>query len=560
MNQFKRIFESLSWKQILSILILAGSVAAGLSAFSRWNRERDFRPLYSELSPEDAASVLAKVRESGSDFRLSDNGSSVLVPSSKVAELRLQMAAAGVPKSGRIGYELFDKTNFGASDFTEQVNYHRALEGELERSVMSLAEVEQARVHITLAKDSVFLDARQPAKASVLVKLRGSAQLSAQNVAAICQLTASAVDGLAPEAVSVVDTRGNLLNRARRTGSNDDSQNSEASLDYRQKVEHDLVAKINGTLEPLLGSDKFRASVSVDCDFTSADQSEETFDPARSVMVSSQKTEDISGGSTPAGIPGTASNLPNPPPRPANRSTGVTRRTENITYQSSHTVRHVRIPQGTVKRMSVSLLVDSLVRWEGSGPKAKRIVEPPSADKLKTIRDLVAGVIGFSADRGDQLVVETLPFESTVNPEQLPAGSPAAPAAPAAPPNWMDQALKSKYLAIGAGVGVAVLLTLFFLVFKLARRGGSAPSVEMAPQIASAQEGDDSFSKKIESQLAEQAALRQKQEAEALSALKLPSATKKAEVLTKHIAEQAKKDATPMAHVLRSWMSDGNNK
>ena len=380
--------------------------------------------------------MVAKVRESGSDFRLSDNGSAVLVPSGKVAELRLQLAAAGVPKSGRIGFELFDKTNFGASDFTEQVNYHRALEGELERSVMSLAEVEQARVHITFPKDSIFLESRQPAKASVLVKLRAGAQLSAQNVAAICQLTASAVDGLAPEAVSVVDMRGNLLNRARKPLSSDDAEPSEAALDYRQKIEHDLLAKMNSTLEPLLGADKFRATASVECDFTSADQSEETFDPNKSVMVTSQKTEDISGGSLAAGIPGTASNLPRPTSRPATGASGVTRRTENITYQSSHTVRHVRQPQGAVKRLSVSLLVDSDVRWEGSGAKAKRIVEPPSAEKLKAIHDLVAGVIGFSAERGDQLVVETLPFESTLNPEPL-LRHRAQPPLPQ-PVNWMD--------------------------------------------------------------------------------------------------------------------------
>jgi len=553
MDQLKRIFDTLSWKQMLSILILAGAVAAGLAAFSHWNRERDYRPLYSELSPEDAARVLAKVREAGSDFRLSDNGASVLVPSGKVAELRLQLAAAGVPKSGRIGFELFDKANFGASDFAEQVNYHRALEGELERSVMSLAEVEQARVHITLAKDSVFLESRQPAKASVLVKLRNGSQLSAQNVAAICQLTASAVEGLAPEAVSVVDTRGNLLNRARKSASDESGEPSEATLDYRQKVEHDVLAKVNGTLEPLLGADKFRATVSVDCDFTSAEQSEETFDPAKSVMVSSQKTEDISGGSTAGGVPGTPSNLPKPAARPTSGSTGVTRRTENITYQSSHTVRHVRMPQGTVKRMSVSLLVDSLVRLEGSGPKAKRIVEPPSPEKLKAIHDLVAGVIGFSAERGDQLVVETLPFETTLNPEQMPA---APPAAPPVAPSLLDQALKSKYLAAGAGVGIAILLTLIVLVFKLARRGAPTSSLEMAPQLPAAAGGGESFSQKIENQLAEQAALRQKQETDALNALKLPPVTKKAEVLTKHIADHAKKDSTAMAHVLRSWMSD----
>jgi flagellar M-ring protein FliF len=546
-----RLLNTLTWKQSLSIVIAAGLVVAALVAFSHWNQERDFRPLYSALSAEDAAAVLAKVRENGSEFRLSDSGTVVLVPSAKVAELRLQLAAAGVPKSGRIGFELFDKTNFGASDFAEQVNYHRALEGELERSVMSLAEVEQARVHITFPKESIFLESHQPAKASVLVKLRGGSQLSAQNVASICQLAASAVEGLAPEGVSVVDMRGNLLNRARKPSAPDDPEPSEASLDYRQKLEHDLIAKIDTALEPLLGSDKFRATASVECDFTSAEQSDETYDPNKSVMVTSQKTEDISTGGTAAGVPGTASNLPRPTSRPGAGSGGVTRRTENISYQSSHSVRHTRLPQGTMKRMSVALLVDSDVRWEGSGAKAKRIVEPPSAGKLKTIHDLVAGVIGFSAERGDQLIVETLPFEATLNPEPLtPATKPAAPALPAP---WFEQALKNKFVLIGAGIATAVLLALVVIVIRLMKRGGSQP-VEMAPQLPAGPSED--LNKQIENQLAEQAALRQKQEADALNALKLPPVTKKAEVLTKHIGEQAKKDSSSMAHVLRSWMSE----
>jgi flagellar M-ring protein FliF len=549
----KRLLNTLTWKQCLSIVIAAGAVVAVLVAFSRWNQERDFRPLYSALSPEDAGAVVAKVRESGSEFRLSENGTVVLVPSAKVAELRLQLAAAGIPKSGRIGFELFDKTNFGASDFAEQVNYHRALEGELERSVMSLAEVEQARVHITFPKESIFLESHQPAKASVLVKLRAGAQLSAQNVASICQLTASAVEGLVPEAVSVVDMRGNLLNKARQALSPDDPEPSEAAIDYRQKIERDLLGKINTTLEPLLGADKFRATASVECDFTSAEQSDESYDPSKSVMVTSQKTEDISGGTTATGVPGTASNLPRPTSRPGGASNAVSRRTENITYQSSHSVRHMRLPQGSVKKMSVALLVDSDVRTEGAGPKAKRIVEPPSADKLKVIHDLVAGVIGFSAERGDQLIVETMPFEATLNPEPV---SPASKPAPPPPPPWYEQALKNKFVLVGAGVAVAMLLTLLVAVFKLLRRS-PMESVEMAPQLAAAT--GETLNKRIENQLAEQAAVRQKQETDALNALKAPPVTKKAEVLTKHIGEQAKKDSTSMAHVLRSWMSEGKN-
>jgi flagellar M-ring protein FliF len=553
----KRLIDSLSWKQLVSIVLVAAGVIYGLTSLERWNRDRDFRPLYSSLSPEDAAAVLAKVKEGGTEFRLSDNGTSVLVPSAKVAEVRLQLAAAGIPKSGRIGYELFDKTNLGASDFAEQVNYHRALEGELERSVMSIAAVEQARVHITLAKESVFLESRQPAKASVLVKLRPGSQLTAQNVAAICQLTASAVDGLSPEAVSVVDMRGNLLNRARRTSTTDDPGPSGAALDYRQQIEHDLLTKINSTLEPLLGPDKFRATAAVECDFTSAEQSEESFDPSKSVMLTSQKTEDISGGAIPAGVPGTASSLPRPTSRPTTGSGGVTRRTENITYQSSHTVKHLKLPQGGIKKMSVALLVDSDVRWEGSGDKAKRIVQPPTPEKLKTIHDLVAGVIGFSTERGDQLVVESLPFESTLNPEPVTlAPRPTS----AAPVSQLDQLLKNKYVMIGAGAGVLVLVVLVVVAMKFVRFGKNRGAAEMDGQLGSgASASPMDLGKQIEATLAEQAALRQRQETEALNALKLPPVTKKAEVLTKHIAEQAKKDTAPMAHVLRAWMSEAKN-
>ena len=160
-------------------------------------------------------------------FRLSESGSTVLVPSAKLAEMRLEMAAAGLPKSGRIGFELFDKTNFGATEFVEHINYRRALEGELERTVMSLAEVEQARVHVTFPKESVYLESRQPAKASVVVHLKPGATLLPQNVIAIEHLVASAVEGLTPEAVSVLDVRGNLLSRVRAAAAADGAASSD---------------------------------------------------------------------------------------------------------------------------------------------------------------------------------------------------------------------------------------------------------------------------------------------------------------------------------------------
>jgi len=557
MDQIKQLIASLSLKQRVTIAVTAIAVIAGLLTLSHWNKERDFKPLYTGLAQEDAAAVLVKVREGGSEFRLSEGGSTVLVPAAKVAELRLQLAAAGVPKSGRIGFELFDKTNFGTSDFAEQVNYHRALEGELERSVMAISEVEQARIHITFPKDSIFSESKQAAKASVLVKLRPGAQLSAVNVQAICQLIASAVEGLAAEAVTVVDMRGNLLNRPRRTGSPDDPEPSEAALDYRQKLERDLLAKVNTTLEPLLGADKFRAGASVECDFTSGDQSEETFDPAKSVMVTSQKTEDISGGSVAAGVPGTSSNLPRPTSRPVSGGNGVARRTENVAYQSSRMVRHTRVPQGAIKRISVSLILDQRVRWEGTGAKAKRTFEPLTTEKIKSIHDIVAAAIGFTPDRGDRLVVESLPFESTLNsePPLAPAVNPTS--RPSANPwDWLP--VDKTILAIGAGAAVVVVLLLAGIrLFRGKRRVTEAIAGEL-PEGATAPGAGD-LGQRIEAQLAERALQKQKQETDVLNSLKLhPVTTKKAEVLSKHISEQAKKESIAMAQVVRTWMTDKN--
>ncbi len=560
MDQLKQLLARLTLTQKIVIGAVALLVIAGLFGLQHWNREKDFKPLYSALAQEDAAAVLAKVRESGTEFRLADGGSSVLVPSSKVAELRLQLAAAGVPRSGRIGYELFDKANFGASDFAEQVNYHRALEGELERSVMALAEVEQARVHITFPKESIFLESRQPAKASVLVKLRPGAALSPQNVTAICQLTASAVEGLQADAVSVVDMRGSLLSRPRRPASPDDVEPSQGALEYRQQIERDLLTKIDTTLEPLLGADKFRAGVSVECDFTSGEQSDETFDPSKSVMVTSQRTEDIAASTASSGVPGTQSNLPKPAPRPVSGTGGVTRRTENISYQSSRTVRHVKLPQGNLKRMSVSILVDHAVRWEGSGPKMKRIVEPPSPAKMKTIRDLVAGVVGLSPERGDQLVIETLPFEATLSPEPLVQAPP--PPAGNTPP-WLKNLMGNRLALIGAAAGAVIMLAVAAAAFLLFRRGKKRRA-EMAPQLGAGTpragvEGVQKAGDQMGAQLAEQIESSRRQEIEAIRALKLPQATtKKSEVLAKHIAEEAKKDATSMVSVLRNWINEAD--
>jgi flagellar M-ring protein FliF len=470
--------------------------------------------------------------------------------------MRLEMAAAGLPKSGRIGFELFDKTNFGATEFVEHINYRRALEGELERTVMSLAEVEQARVHVTFPKESVYLESRQPAKASVVVHLKPGATLLPQNVVAIEHLVASAVEGLTPEAVSVLDVRGNLLSRVRAAAGADGTGSSDRLLEIRQGIERDLVAKINSTLEPLLGANKFRAGASVDCDFSSGEQSEELFDPNRSVVVTSQKSEDSSTTGRAAGVPGTASNLPRPATPPATALAGTSRKTESVAYQSSRVVRRTKMPEGTVKRMSLSVLVDQEVHWEGQGAKMRRVIEQPSAERLKSIRDLVAAATGFSTPRGDQLIVESLPFESTLNLEPptaaLVAPKPSGTTIPLPP--WLSQALENRYITIGGAIAIAFLGMVIRRVFAkmLSRKGKVEAS---APPTLPSEDGsaDLALDAQRQSQLAEQAALQAQ-----LDAAALREATKKSAVLVKRLRENINKDATLSTHIVRSWLNEGS--
>ncbi|MEQ1947284.1 MAG: flagellar basal-body MS-ring/collar protein FliF [Bryobacteraceae bacterium] len=563
MDQLRKLFESFSWKQRIWLLAAAVAVGGGISWFSHWNQERDFKPLYSNLAPEDASALVAKLKEAAIEYRLGEGGSTILVPSARVSEARLSLAGQGLPKSGRIGFELFDKANFGASEFTEQVNYHRAVEGELERTVMSIREVEQARIHLTFAKESIYTEVRQPAKASVLLKLRAGSKLSLQNVAAICQLTASAVPELSPDQVSVVDSNGNLLNRPKRGGAADAM--NETALDYKKTIERDFQNKIAATLDPMLGSEHFRVSVSADIDTSSAEQEEETYDPQKSAMSSSQTSEDGNGQSSASGgVPGTASNLPRPASAPAAGAPAFTRKTSNVTYQNSRIIRRTKLPQGGVSKLAISVLVDHNVRFEG----AKRIVEAPSPEKLMVVHDLVAATSGFNMDRGDQLVVEAFPFESTVAvepPASPPATAPTSPLGNIPLPPWAQKLMGTKNFMVIAGIGAGAVLLLvglggFFFVRSRKKKKKFAAETSAAAleggKSKSALGTPEEIEKQFEARMVEHAALQAKHQAEELMKLKVPEvSTKKTDVLTKHIAEETKKDPMAMAQVVRSWLN-----
>ena len=492
MNQIQKLFASLSLPQKIGLGVVVLALAAGIPLFTKWQHESDFKPLFTNMAPEDAAAVVQKLKEGGIEHRLTENGSTVLVASEKVDDARLELAGAGLPKTGRIGFELFDKTNLGITDFGEKVNYRRALEGELERSIKAINTIETARVHITFPKDSVFLDSREPAKASVLVKLRVGATLDPQNVVAISNLVGSAVEGLSPDAVSVVDMRGTLLSKRKRAGDGADS--GDALLDYRHQVEKDLTAKVEGTLEPLLGEARFRVGVSADCDISTSEQTDETFDPTRSVMSTSQKTEDVSSSGMPGGVPGTPSNLPRSTIKPLGAgggSNGSSRRTESMAFETSRSVRQVKMPRGQIRRISAAVLLDQDFVWQGQGAQRKHVLTPPSPERIKAIHDIVAGVLGIQSERGDQVVIESLPFEQTLAEEETANAAAAAANAkggktPPLPP--YAKLLADRRVQICGGV--AILLLLLAVVFLLAR-GKKKAQVELQQAAAALPPGSE---------------------------------------------------------------------
>ncbi len=553
MRQWTKLLTALSVRQRVALVVVAVAVAAGLTAFSRWKHERDFAVLYTALEASDAGAVVARLKETGVDYRLSEDGRTVRVPSAKVAEVRLSMASAGVPRNGRIGFELFDQTNLGTTEFAEHINYGRALEGELERSIIYLTEVEQARVHVTFSKDSVFLESRQPAKGSVVLKLRPGARVTAQNVQAICHLVASAVEGLAPESVSVIDTAGSLLSRPRRASLSGEADPSDAMIEYQRGIERDLLAKIDSTLEPLLGPEKFRASVAVVCDFSSGEQSEETFDPTRSVMVASQRTEDVSGTATASGVPGTPSNLPRPTSRPGATQGGVARRTENISYQTSRVVRRIHLPVGAVKRISASVLVDHDIRWNGAGATARRVVEPPAPERLKSIEGILAASIGLDPARGDQLVVQSLPFDTTLRPEAL-APAPGVTPSTAPAPLWIDRVLGDwKFKIIAAGTGLLLMLLALWSLFAMKKRQKTEIDVPTSLPPANLKDRTTLKNGQASAQLGEPADAAESQ------TLELPPVhAKRSDILADRLREMVTNDPAASAQILRTWLIEKN--
>ncbi|MFN8009015.1 MAG: flagellar basal-body MS-ring/collar protein FliF [Terriglobia bacterium] len=415
-HQLKLLNDKLSINQKLSIFVLAAVVFAGMSVLIYFMNQEDYQTLYSNLSAEEASTVVNKLKELKVTYQLADAGRSVRVPAARVDELRIQLASEGLPQSGKIGFEIFDKTNLGMTEFLEKVSYKRALEGELSRTILSLKEIAEARVHLVLPKESLFQEKAEPTKASVVVKLNSGKQLNEGVVSGIVHLVASAVEGLSPENVTVLDSSGRLLSS--RHASSEEALSS-TQMELKTRAEKELTAKIINILEPVVGEGRVKADTSVVLDFNRSEQTEEKYDPQQNAIRSQQKNQEQSqpiASGTAAGVPGTTSNQANPAPNfiPLSGRLGssFSKQSETTNYEVSKVIRHTIEPVGDVKRLSVAVIVDDAVKTEpGSDGNPVKKTVPRSADDLKKIKDLVSAAIGIDTGRGDMLTVENVSFD-----------------------------------------------------------------------------------------------------------------------------------------------------
>lgn len=414
-SQFAEIWSRLEKSQRTTMVLLALLVLVAIGSFVYYMNRVEYEVLYRDLNPEDAQAIAVKLKEDKRDFLVQGTSILVAAPKADVDKLRLEVAGAGLARSGRVGYEIFDKNQFGLTDFTEQVNLQRALEGELARTISSLTEISEARVHLVLPKDSVFEDKRENAKASVVVRLKNGADLSKSSISGIKGVVAGAVPGLRTYNVSVVDDQGRLLSQSAESG---DQARSELESGIQEQLEHDMVSKVISILEPVVGKDKVHANASVDLDFNTTEQTEETFNPNPQAILSQQRTEErVGSAATESGVPGTQSNVSGSTSQQPGAAPERLRTNETTNYEVSKLVRHTVQPKGNVRRISVAVILDHKRAYsKGADGKVVTSYQPRTQAELDAYRDLVLAAVGFNKDRGDTVTLENVAFYTESRP------------------------------------------------------------------------------------------------------------------------------------------------
>ncbi|SAL70529.1 flagellar MS-ring protein [Caballeronia cordobensis] len=529
---------------IVAVAILV-MVVAGLVM---WSRQPDYRVLFSNLSDRDGGAIVAALQQGNIPYKLSDGGGAILVPGEQVHETRLRLASQGLPKSGSVGFELMDNQKFGISQFAEQINYQRALEGELERTIGSISSVKSARVHLAIPKPSVFVRDKELPTASVMVNLYPGRVLDEGQVVAIAHMVASGVADMPVKNVNIVDQDGNLLTSQSAANGLDASQ-----LKYVQQIEHNTQKRIDAILSPLFGAGNAHSQVSADIDFSKLEQTAESYGPNASpqnTAIRSQQSSESSetGGSSIGGVPGALSNQP---PQPASApvdaaasgaaataKTGPQNQRKDTTtnYEVDRTVRHYEQATGGIKRLSVAVVVNYEKKVDAKGNVT---MTPLAADKLAQVQQLVKDAMGFDEKRGDSVNVVNSAFSADLNvtPEAPWWRTPQMIA-------WGVQA--AKY----AGIGI-VGLFLYFSMVKPAMKRAFPPPPETAPTFAA----PDELSL-LDGPAAEGAKKLDEDKDAEVSLLGHESKKAKFDRNLDYARMVARQDARIVATVVKNWVSD----
>ena len=414
-SQFFNFVGSLPLSRKISIAFVLILTIAGFAFMFMWANQVDYQILFNNLSPEDAGSIVSKLTERQVPYKIEANGTIIMVPAEKVYELRLALAGDSLPGGGNVGFEIFDHTDFRTTKFVQELNYRRALQGELARTINKFKAVNSSRVFIALPKESLFVEDSKPASASIQLELRSS--LPASKLAAIVHLVASAVEGLEPGQVTIVDTKGRVVFKG---GGRDDTAAllSNAQLDYKSKVENEIRQNVQSMLVGIVGLGKAIVRVNADIDFNRITLNEEEYDPSTTAVRS--KRDIVESAQTKEGGVDTAQTVVDqrrgvvPPPTGAEDK--KTKSDVATNYEINKISRTILKPAGTIKRLSVAAVIDGTYRTEKlEDGTIKRNYIPRSGEELKKFEDIVKTAMGYNEDREDQVSVNSMPFSEGIS-------------------------------------------------------------------------------------------------------------------------------------------------
>lgn len=421
-EQVVKIYKEMSlYKKIALGSLILVTIAAFITMFV-WANKTEFQAAYTDLSEEDASSIVSKFKENKIPYKLKDGGKIILVPEAQVYEVRLSLAKEGIPKAYGVGYEIFDKTDFGTTEFVQKVNKLRAIQGELARTIRAFEEVKDAKVMIVLPKDSVFVEETKKPSASILLELKSD--LDDEKVSAIAHLVSSAIEDLTPELVTIVDTTGRILFEAKTMAQKKEQKEqqkvqeiAETQYKYKERYETELADRIQTMLERIVGKDKAIVRVVSEMDFTTSSTSEEIYDPLErnNTFIRSKKTltEAARKGSEDKGTPSSVNPITNEDPKAEKNVEEIKKSDDTVNYEISRRVSESIKPMSVIKRVSVAAVIDGKYEYktDESGNRVKTYV-PRSEDEMTQFKDVVGKAVGYNEEREDQVSVESFPFAS----------------------------------------------------------------------------------------------------------------------------------------------------